>query len=147
MIIREASEEDFEEIEKILDENSMLVPEIDGKHAMKKIKKNMGKYFLVAEDGGEVLGFIRAVYDGSRALIHQMAVRKPYQKRGIGKNLILELCKKLKEDGAPTVSVTVTENSSSYYENLSFKKLPITLMLAEDIDKVINISSKYKKQK
>ncbi len=95
---------------------------------------------MVAKDADAVIGFIRAVYDGSRALIHQMAVRKSNQRKGIGKKLILEICKRLKEDGAPTVSVTVTEKSASYYQSLSFKKLPITLMLADDINKVIGLT-------
>ncbi|MBU4246111.1 MAG: GNAT family N-acetyltransferase [Nanoarchaeota archaeon] len=138
--INEAEECDFAQIEAILAENHMLVPAIDGKKAMEMIKKRMGRYFLAAKENNLVLGFIRATYDGSRALIQQMAVKKTHQRKGIGKKLIFEVCKRLRKDGAPTVSVTSTEKSCPYYEKLSFKKLPITLMLAEEIDRVISIT-------
>ncbi len=144
LCIKEACEIDFAQIEALLAENNMLIPEIDGPKAMKRIKEKMGRYFLVAEEDNIVLGFIRATYDGSRAMIQQMAVKKAYQRKGIGKKLIFEVCKRLKEDGAPTVSVTSTEKSGTYYEKLSFKKLPITLMLADDINKVMYIASKEK---
>lgn len=136
------NEKDFAQIEAILSENNMLIPQIDGQEAMKRIKEKMGRYFLVAKENDLVLGFIRATYDGSRAMIQQMAVKLAHQRKGIGKKLILETCKRLKEGGAPTVSVTSTEKSGSYYEKLSFKKLPITLMLAEDIDRVIDITGR-----
>ncbi|HLD41669.1 MAG TPA: GNAT family N-acetyltransferase [archaeon] len=139
--IQTAKEEDFVQIEEILKENEMFVADIDGKEMMKRIQKISGKYFLVAKEDHVVIGFIRVVYDGSRALIHQMAVRKTNQRKGVGKKLILEVCKMLKDDGAPTVSVTVTDKSTSYYQSLSFKKLPITLMLAEDINEVITLTS------
>lgn len=136
--IREAREEDFVQIEEMLLEHKMLVPAIDGREAMKRIQQNMGRYFLVAKENNTVVGFIRAVYDGSRALIHQMAVRKSYQRKGIGRELLFEVCKRLNDDGAPTVSVTATEQSQPYYEKFSFRRLPITLMLGEDIHQVID---------
>ena len=141
--IRAAGISDFEEIENILKENNMIVPDIDGKDAMSRIcMSENGRYFLAAKRGEEVVGFVRAVYDGSRALIHQMAVRKTMQNQGIGKKLIHELCTRLKSYGAPTVSVTVTKESALYYEKLSFEKLPITLMLANNIDEVLNRTKK-----
>ncbi len=145
MIIKEAEEEeDFAQIAAILDENNMLVPKIDGPKAMTRVMEKMGRYFLAAKENNLVLGFIRATYDGSRAMIQQMAVKNAYQRKGIGKKLIFEVCRRLKEDGAPTISVTSTEKSCPYYEKLSFKKLTITLMLADDINKVISVASKEK---
>jgi predicted N-acetyltransferase YhbS len=136
--IAEAQEEDFAEIEEILAENGMLVRAIDGQEAMKRIRKVMGQYFLVAREGGRVVGFIRATYDGSRAIVHQMAVRARRQRHGVGRALVHEMCKRLQQNGAPTVSVTATEQSQRYYEQFSFERLPITLMLANDIQKVID---------
>ncbi len=136
--IREAKPEDFEKLEEILFQNDMLhCPEIDGKDAMKRIKEISGRYFLIAKIDNYVVGLIRGCYDGSRALIHQMAVDKEYQRQGIGKKLMKELVLRFKEDGASSVSVTSTEKSKSYYESLNFSDLPITLMVASDINKVL----------
>ncbi len=139
VLIREAEEKDFDKLEKILLENDMLnSPEIDGKEAMKRVKELMGKYFLVAELGEEVVGLIRGCYDGSRALIHQMAVTRKQQRRGVGKAMLYELCSRFKQDKAPSVSVTSEQNSRDYYTKLGFFNLAISLMVAFDITKVMN---------
>ena len=136
--IREAKPTDFPRLEEILIENNMLTsPEIDGKDAMLEIYKRMGKYFLVAEIDNCVVGLIRGCFDGSRALIHQMAVDKKHQRRGIGKQLIFGIASRLKSDGAKSISVTTTKNSKEYYTKLNFSDLPITLMVCFDIDNVI----------
>lgn len=136
--IREAIPTDFERLEKILSQNEMLShPEIDGKEAMQRIYEKMGKYFLVALEEDYIVGLIRGVYDGSRAIIHQIAVDKKYQKKGLGKKMIQKLAMRFKSEGASSISVTVTENSKNYYKNLYFSDLSISLMVASDIDKVI----------
>ena len=136
--IREAETEDFNKLEEILIQNNMLSsPEIDGIKAMVRIKKLSGRYFLVAEFDSLVIGFIRGCYDGSRALLHQMAVDKKYQKRGIGKLMIYELASRFKSDGAKSIAVTSTEKSKTYYSSLGFSDMPITLMVCFDIGDAI----------
>jgi len=135
--VREAIPSDFERLEEILSQNNMLnYPKIDGKEAMKRVYERAGRYFLVAEVDRNVVGLIRGSYDGSRAIIHQMAVDKKYQRQGIGKVMMYEIAIRFKSDGAPSVSVTATENSKSYYKSLSFSDIPITLMVAFDINKI-----------
>lgn len=132
--VREAKPEDFESLEQILINNNMLqFPEIDGKDAMKRVYERMGRYFLVAETETEVIGLIRGVYDGSRALIHQMAVARNYQKQGVGKKLLYELSLRFEKDGAATVSITSTNESKSYYQKHGFEEIPIILMLNRNI--------------
>jgi ribosomal protein S18 acetylase RimI-like enzyme len=136
--IRKVNPEDFNRLEEILLENNMLAAqEIDGKEAMGEIYKRMGEYFLVAEIDESVVGMIRGCYDGSRALIHQMAVDKKYQRKGIGKQMVYGLASKFEVDGAKSISVTSTENSKEYYRGLSFSDLPITLMICFDIRHVL----------
>lgn len=136
--IRKAVPKDFDRIEEILKQDDMLsYPKIDGKEAMYRIHKKMGNYFLIAEENKEVVGLVRGCYDGSRALIHELAIDKKYQKQGIGKKLISELALRFKKDGAPSVSVTANKNSIEYYEKLGFSNIEISLMVAFDINKVI----------
>jgi len=137
--IREAKPEDFERLEQILYENNMLDnPDIDGKIAMQRVYERMGKYFLVAENEEGVVGVLRGVYDGSRAMIHQIAVDRKYQRRGIGKKLINEVSRRFKEDGAKTVSLTSTQGSMNYYRNLGFFEVPIKLMIHHDTKSLIH---------
>ncbi len=137
--IRKAEPKDFERIEEMLIQNDMLkYPDIDGKKAMRRIYEKSGEYFLVAEINNYVIGMVRGCYDGSRALIHQIVVDKNYQGIGIGKKLINEIASRFKLHGAPTVSITSTEESENYYKELGFLDLPIKLMVAFNINDIIN---------
>ena len=136
--IREAKPHDFALLEAILAQHGMLTsPGVDGKAAMRRIRAQMGRYFLVAERGGEIVGMIRGCYDGSRALVHQMAVAQGAQRQGVGKRLLHELAVRFQTDGAPSLSVTATADSKQYYAGLGFSDVPITLMVAFDIDSVV----------
>lgn len=137
--VREAKPNDFERLEEILKQNNMFqYPKIDGKKAMQRIYKKIGRYFLVAETPEKVVGFIRGVYDGSRAMIHQIAVDLKYQGKGIGNKLINKIAIRFKEDGALTLAVTVRPNSKNYFKYKGFSEIPITLMLHHDINSLIH---------
>lgn len=146
--IREAKSDDFIPLEAILAQHGMLAsPAVDGKAAMRSIQAKMGRYFLVAEREGEIVGMIRGCYDGSRALVHQMAVAKGAQRQGVGKRLLHELAVRFRTDGAPSLSVTATADSKRYYAQLGFSDLPITLMVAFDIGTVVKKTASKAEQK
>lgn len=139
--IREAKPKDFKRLEELLSQNGMLnSPEVDGCKAMKRVYEKMGKYFLIAEINDYVVGMIRGCYDGSRAMVQEIVVDKEYQKRGIGRRMMYDLASRFKSDGAPSISVTSAKKTKKYYKNLGFSDLPVTLMVAFDINKVIKKS-------
>ena len=82
---------------------------MDGPEAMLRVASCTAAVFLVAESGGKTSGLIRAVYDGSRALIHQLSVHPDYQNEGVGNRLIEHAVDCLIKRGAPSVSVTVND--------------------------------------
>jgi N-acetylglutamate synthase-like GNAT family acetyltransferase len=96
---------------------------------MLRVAKYDAAAFLVAINGDKVVGCIRAVYDGSRAIIHLLSMHPDYQKHGTGTKLVKSAVAELKRRGAPTVSVTVTNASMGYWVKLGFKTLPVHLML------------------
>jgi len=104
-------------------------PDIEGPDSMKRVANCNAAVFLVAEVGKKPCGFIKAVYDGSRALIHLLSVHPDYQHSGIGSALVDAVSTELLRRGAPTVSVTVTEKSVGFWEKKGFKRLPVFLML------------------
>ena len=108
-------------------------PAIDGPEAMDRVAACDAAIFLVAEEAGQVQGLIRAVYDGSRALIHLLSVHPSTQRKGIGSTLVAAMEKELNRRGAPTVSVTVAEDSAGFWEKQGFDRSPVHLMLKTNI--------------
>jgi ribosomal protein S18 acetylase RimI-like enzyme len=120
-------------------------PDVDGPEAMIRIYERQPDLFWVAEYGGSTAGFVRGVYDGSRALIWQLSVHPIHQVRGIGTSLVGKISKVFKDMGASSVSVTATERSKHFYERLEFRETRVKFMVAEDIDKVIECSELFLK--
>lgn len=89
--------------------------------------------FLVATIGETPVGLARAVYDGTRAMIHLLSVNPDHQGQGIGTALVMALRTALIARGAPTLSVTVTEASAAFWARLGFEQIPVRLMLKDPI--------------
>ncbi|MFX1236286.1 MAG: GNAT family N-acetyltransferase [Promethearchaeota archaeon] len=129
-IIRKFKKEDIDELVSILKMNEQYdYPEIEGPEAMLRVAMCDAALFLVAENEEKAVGFIKAIYDGSRAFIHILSVHPAFQKSGIGMALVESAIKEFKKRGAPSISVTVSESSMGFWEKISFEKLPISLML------------------
>lgn len=127
--IRPFAEGDCHSLVDVLQRNGQYgSPEIGGPAAMRRVATCDAAVFLVAEVDGQARGLIRAVYDGSRALIHLLSVHPDAQHRGIGRNLVAAVEAELQRRGAPSVSVTVSENSAAFWERNGFSRLPVQLM-------------------
>ena len=138
MQIRKFEVSDIEELIEILRLNDQYgCPEVDGPDAMKRIQLCKAAVFLVCEVNGKAVGLIRGIYDGSRALIHQLSVHPKHQGRGIGKTLVKEIAKEFRKKGAPSVSATVNEKSLEFWKKGGFERVPVFLVLAYPIEKVL----------
>jgi len=132
--IRPFETADLETVVAILEANSQLaVPAVDGPAALRRVSLLTGTFFLVAELGSRVVGMVRGVWDGSRALVHQLSVDPGYQRQGIGTALMRALAHRFRERGAPSLAVTATEKTSRFYERLGFASTPVVFMIARDI--------------
>ncbi len=130
--IREFRDSDAPSLFEILEMNNQYeYPEIEGSEAMKRVSDCAAAIFRVAEVDGHLCGQIKAVFDGSRAIIHLISVHPDYQHRGVGQRLLNSVYDELDRRGAPTVSVTVTDKSADFWEKEGFKRLPVFLMLKE----------------
>lgn len=106
-------------------------PEIEGPDAMRRFDTSGDSVFLVAEAGGKVVGFLRATYDGSRAMIHVLSIDPDLQTHGIGRTLVEAAERELRRRGAPGAAATVTEKSAGFWEKMGYVSLPVRLMLKE----------------
>jgi N-acetylglutamate synthase-like GNAT family acetyltransferase len=140
MKVRDFRLDDAHDIAEILKLNDQYSPLVEGPEAMKRVSECKAAVYLVAVKYGKVVGVVKGVYDGSRALIHQMSVHPKYQKSGIGLALLREIARRFKAMGAPSVSVTASTRSEGFFKKAGFKALPhvifmLSLSIAELIDK------------
>jgi ribosomal protein S18 acetylase RimI-like enzyme len=130
VIIRPFDEGDGQRLVEILKINKQFDwPDVEGVSAMQRVSACGAAVFLVADVDGELQGLVRAIYDGSRAIILLLSVTPAFQRRGIGTALVAAAESELRRRGAPTVSVTVTEASMDFWRKQGFDIMPIRLML------------------
>jgi len=130
ILIRNFEENDAEALEAILKLNGQFdYPEIENRESMIRVSNCEAAIFLVAELDKSVCGCLKAIYDGSRALIHLVSVHPDYQSKGIATKLVDIAINKLSGLGAPSVSVTVSDESQGYWKKLGFSVLPVYVML------------------
>jgi len=135
--IREFRESDCEALVAILRANLQYGdPESEGPDAMRRVSACPAAVFLVAEEGGVPVGFVRGVYDGSKALIHIVSVHPDHQRRGIGTALVRAAARHFKERGATSLAVTVPGDNLAFWKQMSFR-LTTRIMVAFRIDAVI----------
>jgi len=130
MKIRKYLNSDSKYIVKILKLNNQYdYPDIEGPRAMERVVKCKAAMSFVAVIDNRIVGCVKAVYDGSRAIIHLLSVHPSYQNKGIGSALLSAIEDKFKKRGASTVAVTATNKSVSFWKKKDFKRLPVFLML------------------
>ena len=110
------------DIEKIIEvfESSGIVRPTKEKERIKSMFENANLVYF-AYDNGELIALARCVTDFSYCCyLSDLAVKKDYQKQGIGKMLI----KKVKEHIGEKVALILLSASSAmdYYPKINFKK-------------------------
>lgn len=136
MRIRDFQETDCDALVAILRANLQYGdPKSEGPDAMRRVKVCPAAEFLVAEEDGDPVGFIRGVYDGSKALIHIVSVRPDCQRRGIGTALVRAAAQRFRQRGATSLAVTVPGDNLAFWKRLSFR-LTTRIMAAHDIEAV-----------
>lgn len=136
MEIRGFHPEDVDTLVNILKANQQYGhPDIDGPDAMLQVHDCAAAEFLVAEEEGKVVGMIRGTYDGSRAVIYLASVHPDYQRRGIGRALVLEIARRFRERGAGSIAVIVP-GDAGFWKKMKFRQTT-RVMQAFPIDRVL----------
>ena len=137
MEIRDFRPEDIDPIVHILKANQQYGhPDIYGPEAMMRVHQCQAAEFLVAEEEGRVVGLIRGTYDGSRAIIYLASIHPDYQRKRIGRALVLEITRRFKERGASSISVIIP-GEIGFWQKMGFRQTT-RLMQAYPIDQVLN---------
>lgn len=70
----------------------------------------------VAEAGGEIVGAVLCGHDGRRGMIYHLAVAPEYRGRGIGKMLVDDCVRGLREAGLPRAIILVAGDNAAGHE-------------------------------
>ena len=90
--------------------------------------------FLVAEEGGRVVGTVLATHDGRKGWINRLAVDAGLRKRGIGAVLVLEAERWLAAQGMDILACLIEDGnavSMAVFERLGYKKHPEIIYFAK----------------
>ncbi|MBD3371346.1 MAG: GNAT family N-acetyltransferase [Candidatus Coatesbacteria bacterium] len=129
-LIRPFQDADAAAVAAILKANDQYAfPAVEGPAAMARVAACPAAVDRVAVFDGRVAGYVKAVYDGSRALLHLLSVHPDYQGRGLGRALVEEVEGELRRRGAPSLSVLVTQGSVGWWERRGFSPTPAFLLL------------------
>ena len=138
MKIRDFQPQDVNAMVDILKANQQYGhPEIDGPEAMLRVHECAAAEFLVAEEEDMAVGMVRGAYDGSRAIIYLASVHPDYQRRGIGRALVLEIADRFKKRGANSIAVIVP-GDAAFWRKMRFRQTT-RVMQAFPIDRVLEV--------
>lgn len=84
--------------------------------------------FLVAADGGKVVGTVMVGYDGHRGWINYLAVAPERRRRGLGRLLMAEAERLLRGEGCPKINLQVRTTNpavAAFYRRIGFVEDPV----------------------
>ena len=121
MTIREITIDDYDNLVLFWKEN-YFVSEMDSKDRFKLFFDKNPNLSILAEEQGKIVGTALGSFDGRRGYLQKLVVDKPYRKQGLGRQLVEQIIKKLRELGATYIPLAVEEDLVNFYEKCGFKK-------------------------
>ena len=114
MKIRKFSMRDYEEVRRVWEESGLEIRAGDSRDEVRRKVSRDRDLFLVAEEGGRIVGTAMGAWDGRRGWIYHLGVLPEHQRRGIGRMLVGEIEKKMIAKGVPKVNAIIfSDNAAS----------------------------------
>ena len=114
MKIRKFSMRDYEEVRRVWEESGLEIRPGDSRDEVRRKASRDRDLFLVAEEGGRIVGTSMGAWDGRRGWIYHLGVLPEHQRRGIGRMLVGEIEKKMIAKGVPKVNAIIySDNAAS----------------------------------
>jgi len=101
----------------------LVRPQNDPRKDIRRKLRVNPEWFLVGEHQGRVVGTVMVGYEGHRGWINYLAVEPGLQRGGLGRTLMREAERLLREAGCPKINLQVrTSNAAAigFYRELGF---------------------------
>lgn len=134
--IRPYTVDDYSSVISIYKEGELFDEVTDGEEALRSKSKQDPESLLVAEQDGFVIGTISIVEDGRMALLFRLGVRESARNQGVGKKLMIEAERILKERGHKEANLVVNDQNielHGFYERKGYKKHRLWRWMAKEL--------------
>jgi ribosomal protein S18 acetylase RimI-like enzyme len=125
MTIRQFIKGDEDTVIRLWQRCNLTRPVNDPRKDIRRKMKVYPELFLVGVIDNKIVATAMGGYDGHRGAVNYLGVDPDYQQRGLGRQLMAALEKKLIELGCPKLNLLVrTENveAMKFYDSIGFKK-------------------------
>jgi ribosomal protein S18 acetylase RimI-like enzyme len=116
--------DDYEAVVELWKMVGMFRPSVDGLDHLGEVCRRNPGLFLLAVEGGEIVGSVIGTYDGRRAYIYHVAVHTDHRRKCYATSLIWEVERRLWALGAQKLRFMVgKENTSAqeFYRSVGFE--------------------------
>jgi len=125
MRIREFADADEAAVVALWTHCGLVRPWNDPGKDIARKKRVQRELFLVAEDGGAVVGSVMGGYEGHRGWVNYLAVHESRRKGGLGRALMAEVESRLRAVGCPKLNLQVRDDNLgavAFYERIGFAR-------------------------
>ena len=106
--IRTMTAEDFDKVHELwMTIHGFAIRSIDDSKegVLPFLKRNEGRSVVAQTNDGQIVGTILVGHDGRRACLYHVCVREDFRKQGIGKSMVAEALRRLKNEGISKVTI------------------------------------------
>lgn len=124
LVIRPFEAADMEQVIELWLDCGLVVPWNDPEADISRKINADPQLFLVGEVDGQIAATVMAGYEGHRGWINYLAVAPSLQRSGLGRAVMAEAERKLRERGCPKINLQVRSSNKDvirFYASLGFK--------------------------
>ncbi|MFA6532759.1 MAG: GNAT family N-acetyltransferase [Patescibacteria group bacterium] len=121
MEIRAITLNDYERLIDFWRKN-YFVNEMDNFERFKLFLEKNPNLSVLCEDKEKIIGTALGSFDGRRGYLQKVVTDKTNRKKGVGKQIILEVIKRLRSLSVLYIPISCEEENVGFYEKCGFKK-------------------------
>ena len=123
--------EDYQRVVELWRSTGIVLSRSDDNEGIAKKLGRDPDLFVLADDGGRIVGAVMGSYDGRRGWVNHLAVALDYQRRGLGAAIMSDLELRLLAKGCDKVNLLIEPSNSNvqgFYEKLGYKRDELIFM-------------------